>query len=699
MKKKFLIFLLLLVLLICLNLFYFSTHFNDSNQICVKNLSEFKLNLDKDKYPFLGSIYDHRKNYKKNFYHMQPELDGINDRSIIESWTFESNGKTYYAFQNNLFLNLKKEDEDLSKTHYSLAIYDSNKKLITEIVDDKGKYEKLIHMVFRKENTLDATLISIDPKTDKINKKIHKMIKIPAAEYISGISDYLTIVPYNKVLELKNKTFCIYSEDELKLNNYSYNIINKKTKTKNEPWDIEFEEVGEDSDNPIHSRCFFDSEKNIIYKSSYGNISSVLTDSKEINSNECTRGDNKAAKINIPLNFWLINRDNLDELKLKITFSDKNSDIYIKKTPRQKINKLNDSTILLTLTPEKFTYKSSEKISKKDISDALETSLNYPSNDLRIQELAHSITGHAKDNLEKSFLIMNWIDKNIKWTYDSNTEVLQTLDTKKGDCSERSALFITLARASGIPAVFSGGYAIGIDSLGGHAWVKILENNRWMELDPSNPGFISTCYLTTDPSLLPKDIKDVQIVEIKYKNEKAKIINTKKPFIKHDKDFYSNRILGISFKMPDYAKLELPKKGMDNALLFKVSMKSSIFKLQSLAKNYQILETQDFILASDYDKNLFKENHYAKKAHLNGIEIETEQIIKQEGKTLLAEKFTIPHKKVAGIIYEYPLKSNFTINFLVIGDTDSIDSLYLTAKVPPLFVDILKNAKRVNQEF
>lgn len=694
MKKKILIFFIPVILLVCLGLFY---AFKQVNQVHIRNLPDLGLSLDMNKHPFLNSVYSNKKGYKKRFYHMQPELAGINDRSIEESWTFEDDGKIYYAFQCNKFLKLKKDDEDLSRNHYTLYIYNANKKLITEIVEDKGKYEKLTHIVFRNENKLDATLISIDPRTSKINKKIHKIIEIPNAEYISGISDYLQIVPYNKVLEVKNKSFCIYSENELKLNKYTCKIIKKKIKTETEPWNIEFIEIKEQSDNLVPSKCFFDTDNNVVYKSSYGNISVVLTDYEEFYC-KCGKKDNKAAISNIPLHFWLLNRNNLEEIKLKITFNNNGSGILIKKTPRQQIKKIDDKTIILTLSPEKFAYKSNEKITKKDISDALESSLNYPSSDLRIQALAHVIIGHTKDNLEKSFLIMNWIDKNIKWTYDSNTEVLQTIDTKKGDCSERSALFITLARASGIPAIYSGGYAIDMDSLGAHAWVKVLENNRWIELDPSNPGFITTNYLTTIPPLLPKDFKDIQVLELKYKDGTIRKIHQEKPFSKHSKRFYSNRILGLSFQLPNYAKLDIPKK--IDCGLFRVSMVQSIFNLKELVKNSVIADTQNFVLVFDYDKNLFKdENKYAKNAIFNGVGIGQKRQIEQNGHLLLVEKFIIPKTNRAAVVYYYPLKKDLMIGFLAAGMKDDINVLFLKDEMPPLFVDILKGTKRINQDY
>lgn len=698
MKKIFINVFLPVILSSCLIAFFFNikhnTHFN---QMHTKNLADLGLNLDMKKHPFLKSLNNNKKEYKKIYYHMQPQMDGIDDFATNEFWTFEHNGQTYYAIQSNSNMTLKKHDEDLSRTHYYLSIYNSDKKLISEIVEEKQKYEKLIYMVFRTGNNLDATLLSYNPSTNKLNKKIHNLIKIPDSEYISGISDYLMIVPYNKVLSVK-KSFCIYSEDELKLKKFEYKIINRKAKTKIQPWNIEFEEleIGDDSNEPIHSRFFYDTEKNVMYKFNYGKISKVLTDYNEIFFKEKTH-DDMAAKVSIPLNFWLTNKDNLEEIKLIVTFNDKGSDLYIKKTPRQKIQKINDNTIVLTLIPENFTYKSSEKVSKQEFSDALESSLTYPANDSRVKALAHAITENAKDDLEKAFLIMNWIDANIKWTYNSNTEVLQTLDTKKGDCSERAALFITLARACGIPAAFSGGYVFTVDSIGAHAWVKVFENNRWIELDPSHPGFIGAYYLTIEPSLLPEGIKDVQVAELKYKNGSVKKIHRSESFTKHTDTFYSNRILGLSFLIPDYAKLATPRKISD--ILFRVSLVQNIFKLKSLARNYDISNTKNFVIISDYDENLFKASKYAKNNRFFGVEVTQRLIISEKGHNLLAEKLLIPEKNMAGVIYSYPLKTDYIISFLVLGDKSDINTLFLKAKAPPLFIDILKGEKRINQDY
>lgn len=695
MKKRYIIFWILLGLNFFVLFFYFNKQEMNFNSSYIKSLSDFKSNIDMGKHPFLKSIYKERQNYKKNVYQMYPKLAGIDYQSINESWSFIYAGKKFYAFQGNEITCVNKKDDFDVKTHYYLSIYNPNKKLVTEIVNNKGKYESSMHLIFRKGHTLDSTFFAVDSKTGKLKKKNHKVLTIPDCEYISGISDYLTIFPYNKVIGLKNKFYCIYSEDELKLNRYSYNILNKKAKTKNEPWTIEFQEIQENSINTVKSKAFFDSEKNVIYKTSYGPISSVLVGKDAVRVDR--HADRRTAEASVPLNFWLINKNNLEELKLKIVFNSHDSEILVKKIPRQTVQKISGNTLVLTLKPENLAATSYEKITQMEVSNSLQSTIKYPSDDEKIKKLAKIITGEAKSNLEKSQKIMSWINSNIKWTYDSNTDVLDTLKTKKGDCTERSDLFITLARASGVPADFSGGYLIDIDSLGGHAWAKIYLNNRWVEVDPSNNKLVDAAYLTSEMPLMPRDIKSVQVVDVKYKNIKAETISRKTPFIIHGKTFYSNRILGVSFTLPEYLKMSVPKK--ISGELFRVSFRPSVLKLSDYINHFSIMNTKIFILVSDYDTKLFTESKFAKNARIEGVEIKSRRVLSDGGYTVLFEKFTIPSKDVEGLCYSYPIKNKMIITFLAIGESEYIDTLFSSKHIPQVFLDILTGLKTFNPSF
>jgi transglutaminase-like putative cysteine protease len=69
------------------------------------------------------------------------------------------------------------------------------------------------------------------------------------------------------------------------------------------------------------------------------------------------------------------------------------------------------------------------------------------------------------------------------------TSVLDVLDNRTGDCTEHSQLFVTLARAAGLPAREVSGFVYGGDdrnpSLGGHAWVEVMIDGQWVGMDPT----------------------------------------------------------------------------------------------------------------------------------------------------------------------------------------------------------------------
>ena len=65
---------------------------------------------------------------------------------------------------------------------------------------------------------------------------------------------------------------------------------------------------------------------------------------------------------------------------------------------------------------------------------------------------------------------------------------LVVLHSKKGDCTEHTALFIAMARAVGLAARPVSGLMYGGDALGafaGHAWVEVAIGGRWVAVDPT----------------------------------------------------------------------------------------------------------------------------------------------------------------------------------------------------------------------
>jgi transglutaminase-like putative cysteine protease len=70
----------------------------------------------------------------------------------------------------------------------------------------------------------------------------------------------------------------------------------------------------------------------------------------------------------------------------------------------------------------------------------------------------------------------------------SNPSVSEIITSKKGDCSEHALLFVTLARAAGIPARQVGGLMYmgdDVKAFGGHAWDEVALDGQWVPVDPT----------------------------------------------------------------------------------------------------------------------------------------------------------------------------------------------------------------------
>ena len=65
--------------------------------------------------------------------------------------------------------------------------------------------------------------------------------------------------------------------------------------------------------------------------------------------------------------------------------------------------------------------------------------------------------------------------------------VADIMEKKSGDCTEHALLFVTLARALGIPAREVSGiyYADELGGFGGHAWAEVALNGKWVPVDPA----------------------------------------------------------------------------------------------------------------------------------------------------------------------------------------------------------------------
>ena len=179
----------------------------------------------------------------------------------------------------------------------------------------------------------------------------------------------------------------------------------------------------------------------------------------------------------------------------------KEVDLIIPSNDNQKIQRLKNGTVIVTVEPvaapagARFPYEGkSEKIL-----EAMKPNRFLQSDHKEIIKLAQRAIGDTKDAAEairkiEAFVADYIENKNLSVGYASAVEVA---DSKQGDCSEFAVLTAAMCRAVGIPAQVVTGIAYvkefaGLkDCFGGHAWVQAYigeDTGKWIGLDAAFKG-------------------------------------------------------------------------------------------------------------------------------------------------------------------------------------------------------------------
>ena len=133
------------------------------------------------------------------------------------------------------------------------------------------------------------------------------------------------------------------------------------------------------------------------------------------------------------------------------------------------------------------------KATKKERTEALEVTTQYPADHPKVQTLARKAIGDAKTIEDKTKRLVKFVHKFIRPSLNGKGFiVLDLLEKKRGDCTAYAALFTTLARAAGVPCREVDGLMYMGDfqkSFGGHAWNEVIINGHWHPIDASRGQF------------------------------------------------------------------------------------------------------------------------------------------------------------------------------------------------------------------
>lgn len=125
-------------------------------------------------------------------------------------------------------------------------------------------------------------------------------------------------------------------------------------------------------------------------------------------------------------------------------------------------------------------------IQNTDLDSFLTPSMYIESSNAKIKKTAESIINGEVNSWRAAKILSGWvyktiIDKNLSGGYSTS---LTTLETKSGDCTEHTVLFIALARSVGIPSRICTGLIYTGGGFYYHFWPEAFVG-RWVQMDPS----------------------------------------------------------------------------------------------------------------------------------------------------------------------------------------------------------------------
>lgn len=111
-----------------------------------------------------------------------------------------------------------------------------------------------------------------------------------------------------------------------------------------------------------------------------------------------------------------------------------------------------------------------------------------------LRMLEREITGGHPNPLVRARRIYTYITHNVRYSYMREYRYMENIPmfaacNRRGDCGVQALLFITLARISGIPAVWQSGNYITPNHIGSHDWALFyIAPYGWLQCDPSFGG-------------------------------------------------------------------------------------------------------------------------------------------------------------------------------------------------------------------
>ncbi len=178
------------------------------------------------------------------------------------------------------------------------------------------------------------------------------------------------------------------------------------------------------------------------------------------------------------------NPQRVEELTLAVTGL---GDYSMPVSHRQQVRKEKEATILEL--KRDFRTGKEEALTAKQRASYLEATPTIQSDEAKVKKLAQKVVGDEKEPLTVARKLKGWVHHSLRQTMAANASTtLEVLDNMAGDCTEHTLLFVSLARAAGLPAREVGGVAfvnVGRPLFGWHAWAEVHDGKQWLTVDPT----------------------------------------------------------------------------------------------------------------------------------------------------------------------------------------------------------------------
>ena len=182
----------------------------------------------------------------------------------------------------------------------------------------------------------------------------------------------------------------------------------------------------------------------------------------------------------VPTDVELGDPEQIDELVLRI---DGLGDYAVPQAARQRVEVVDGETLVRL---GRHDLDDRVALPDDERSSALEATTRYNVDDAVVTVLVEALMAQADGLDEQVRLLADWVSETLDDSYARNAETaVQILENGAGDCTEHACLFVTMARAAGIPAREVGGIVYGGDQqFAWHAWAEVYDGDRWISVDP-----------------------------------------------------------------------------------------------------------------------------------------------------------------------------------------------------------------------